>query len=108
MASPFTVEFSMREPPAEAQARVADAFGEPARAVGLRLTGRGAGELQYGPRVQWPFLLMLWHKLSGVKMAVRFAEGDAGGTRVKINGAVTRDKQPLATDEEHWMEALGE
>ncbi len=62
MANAFNVELSMREAPAEAQARAATALTEPARAIGLRLTKRGAGELGYRPRVQFPFLIMLWHK----------------------------------------------
>jgi hypothetical protein len=107
MASSFNVEFSLSEPPAEAQARAADAFTEPARAVGLRLTKRGAGELQYRPRVQFPFVIMLWHNLSGEKMTVRFEPGEGGGTRVAINGAVARGRQPLAADVEHWSESLG-
>ena len=41
MASAFNSELSMSESPAEAQARAADAFTEPASAVGLRLTERG-------------------------------------------------------------------
>ena len=107
MASPFTVELSMPEPPAEAQARAADTLTDPARAVGLRLTRRAAGELQYKPRVQFPFLIMLWHNLSGEKMTVKFAPGESGGTRVSISGAVARDRHPLASDPEHWTEALG-
>src|SRR4029077_2782794 len=57
MASSFNVELSMQEPPAEAQARAAAVLADPARAVGLRLTKRSSGELRYGPRVQFPFLL---------------------------------------------------
>ena len=45
MAHQFNLELSMREPPAEAQARAASALTDPARAVGFRLTKRGAGEL---------------------------------------------------------------
>lgn len=107
MASPFNFELSMSEAPAEAQARAADALDEPARLVGLRLTKRGAGELQYRPRVQFPFLIMLWHNLNGEKMTVRFEQGESGGTRVTINGAVARNKHPLAIDPEHWTESLG-
>ena len=107
MASPFNVELSMPEPPAEAQARAADAFVEPARAVGLRLTKRGAGQLEYKPRVQWPFLLTLWRNVSGEKMTASFEPAEAGGTRVTITGAVARGRHPLAADEEHWSEALG-
>ena len=106
MAVAFDVQLSMPEAPSEAQARAADALAEPARRVGLRLTNRGAGELAYRPRVQWPFLLMLWHNLNGVRMTVRF-EPNNGGTRVKISGAVERARQPLAADPEHWAEALG-
>ena len=54
MASAFNIELSMSESPAEAQARAADALTEPASAIGLRLTERGAGELKYRPLVQWP------------------------------------------------------
>ena len=106
MASGFNVELSMSEPPAEAQARVAAAFGEPAHAVGLRLTDRGVGELKYRPRVQFPFLIMLWHTLSGQRMTAKFDAAEGGGTRVVINGAVARGKHPLATDPEHWTDAL--
>lgn len=107
MASPFNVEVAMREAPAEAQARAASALDEPARLVGLRLTKRGAGELQYRPRVQFPFLLMLWHNLNGEKMTARFEPGESGGTRVTLNGAVARNKHHLAIDPEHWTESLG-
>lgn len=106
MARPFSVELSMREPPAEAQARAADALAEPARAVGLRLTKRGGRELRYRPRVQFPFLIMLWHNLNGERMTVRFEPGEGGGTRVALNGAVARGKHPLASDREHWTPAL--
>ena len=106
MASPFTVELSMPEPPAEAQARAASDLTEPARIVGLRLTERNPGELQYRPPVKWPFLLALWHRVSGEKMTVTFEPGEGGGTRVTISGAVVRAKHPLAADEEHWSESL--
>jgi hypothetical protein len=106
MATRFDVEISLREPPAEAQARAADALAAPARALGLRLTNRSGGELRYRPRVQFPFLIMLWHNLNGEKMSVKFAPGEEGGTRVMISGAVARSKQPLASDSEHWTEAL--
>ena len=106
MASAFNVELSMSESPAEAQARAADALTEPASAIGLRLTERGAGELSYRPRVQLPFLIMLWHNLNGEKMTVKFEPADGGGTRVTISGAVARAKQPLATDPGHWTDAL--
>jgi hypothetical protein len=107
MARPFNVELSLAEQPAEAQARAADALAGPARAVGLRLTKRGAGELHYRPRVQFPFLIMLWHNLTGERMTVKFEPADGGGTRVTLNGAVARAKQPLAADPEHWTESLG-
>ena len=107
MASPFNVELAMSEAPAEAQARAVDALAEPARLVGLRLTKRGVGELQYRPRVQFPFLLMLWHNLSGERMSVKFAPGESGGTRVTLNGSVARAKHRLASDPEHWTESLG-
>jgi hypothetical protein len=106
MTNAFDVELTMSESPAEAQARAADAFTEPAAAIGLRLTERGPGELRYRPRVQWPFLVMLWHQLSGEKMTVRFEPADAGGTRVTIRGAVPRGRYPLATDPGHWTDAL--
>jgi len=106
MATPFTVTLSMPEPPDEARARAANELTAPAQAIGLRLTGRDAGELQYKPRVQWPFLLMLWHSINGEKMTVRFERGEGGGTRVTISGAVARDKHPLAADHEHWTESL--
>lgn len=107
MASPFTVELSMPEPPAEAQARAVNDLTEPARAIGLRLTKRAAGELRYKPRIQFPFLIMLWHNLSGEKMTVKFESGESGGTRVSISGAVARARHPLASDPEHWTESLG-
>jgi hypothetical protein len=107
MAAPFDVQLSMPEPPSEAQARAASALVEPARAVGLRLTKRGPGELGYAPRKQWPFVMMLWHKLNGVRMTATFEPGEGGGTRVSIDGAVTRANHPLAADAEHWSEALG-
>ncbi len=106
MASPFQVELSMREAPSEAQARAASALVDPARAVGLRLTKRGAGELGYKPRVQFPFLLMLWHNLNREHMTVKFDPGTDDGTQVTINGAVARGRHPLAADPEHWSEAL--
>ena len=107
MASTFNIELSMREAPAEAQARAATALTEPARAVGLRLTKRGAGELGYKPRVQFPFLVMLYHNLSGEQMTVKFEAGAAGGTRVTISGKVAGANHGLAADPEHWSEALG-
>jgi hypothetical protein len=107
MASSFNVELSMQEPPAEAQARAAAVLADPARAVGLRLTKRSSGELRYSPRVQFPFLLMLWHNLNGERMTVRFDPGSGGGTHVTISGAVARGNGALAADAEHWSEALG-
>jgi hypothetical protein len=107
MATQFNVELSMRQPPPEAEAHAASALTDAARAVGLRLTSRGAGELVYKPRVQFPFLLMLWHTLSGEQMTVGFTPGADGGTRVAIRGAVARSRHPLAANPEHWSEALG-
>jgi hypothetical protein len=107
MASNFNVEFSIPDAPAEAQARAAEAFTQPARAVGLRLTTRGAGELQYRPQIGWPFLIVLWRNLNGEKMSVSFKPGEAGGTRVAISGGVARSKRSLAADPEHWTGALG-
>jgi hypothetical protein len=107
MAANFNHELSMREPPAEAQARAADALAEPARAVGLRLTKRSADELGYRPRVQFPFVIMLWHNLNGERMSVKFDAASAGGTRVSIGGAVARGSHALAADPEHWSEPLG-
>jgi hypothetical protein len=107
MASPFNIELSMREAAAEAQARAATALSEPARAVGLRLTKRGAGELGYRPRVQFPFLVMLWHNLNREQMTVKFDPDPNGGTRVTITGAVARGNHTVAADPEHWSEALG-
>jgi hypothetical protein len=106
MAHAFNVELSMTESPAEAQARAADAFTEPASAIGLRLTERGPAHLKYRPRVQWPFLVMLWHNLAGENMTVKFEPTKGGGTRVTINGAVARRTHPLATDPGHWTDAL--
>jgi hypothetical protein len=107
MATAFNVQLSMREAPAEAHARAATALVEPARAIGLRLTKRGSGELGYRPRVQFPFLLMLWHNLNGEHMTVKFEPADGSGTRVTIDGAVARGNHPLAADPEHWSEVLG-
>jgi hypothetical protein len=107
MPNAFNVELSMREGPAEAQAHASTALVEPARAVGLRLTKRGAGELGYTPRVQFPFLVMLYHKLSGERMTVKFEPATAGGTRVMISGKVAGSNHMLAEDPEHWSEALG-
>ena len=107
MASPFELELTTQEAPAEAQARAANALDEPSRTLGLRLTKRTPGELKYSPRVQFPFLLMGWHYLNGERMTVRFSQGDAGGTRISISGAVARNKHPLAADPEHWTDPLG-
>jgi hypothetical protein len=107
MASSFKVEFEMRESPAEAQSRAASALGEPARLVGLRLTKRGAGELGYRPKVTFPFLVMLWHSLSGERMTASFEPGGEGGTHVTLSGAVARNKHMMASDPEHWTDALG-
>jgi hypothetical protein len=107
MPSGFNVDLSMREAPPEAQSRAATALAEPARAIGLRLTKRGAGTLTYTPRMQWPFLVMLYHKLSGEQMTVRFEPGADGGTHVVISGRVARGNQMLAEDPEHWSEPLG-
>jgi hypothetical protein len=70
MASTFNVEFSVPDDPAEAEARAAEAFTDPALAVGLRPTARGAGELRYGPQVQWPFLIVI----EGAEILVRQEE----------------------------------
>jgi hypothetical protein len=107
MPNAFNVELWMREAPSEAQARASAALAEPARAVGLRLTKRDAGTLGYTPRVQWPFLVMLYHRLSGEQMTVRFDPGADGGTRVTISGRVARDNHLIAEDPEHWSDALG-
>ena len=107
MARSFDVQLHLAEPPAEAQGRAAADLGDAARAVGLRLTKRGAGELKYSPRVQFPFLLMLWHTLSGERMTVRFEPAQEGGTSVSISGAVASARHALASDPEHWAEALG-
>ena len=107
MASQFHVQLMMREAPGEAQARAATALTEPAKSVGLRLTGRGAGTLDYKPRVQFPFLLMLYHSLSGEKMSVNFTPGEGGGTNVSIDGRVAGGTVALASDPEHWSGPLG-
>lgn len=107
MAKSFSVELSMAEPPAEAQARAAGALKDAARVVGLRLTKQGDGELSYRPRVQFPFLVMLWHNLNGERISVKFEPGPAGGTRVAISGAVSSGSHAVAADPEHWSEALG-
>jgi hypothetical protein len=107
MAKAFNVALSMREAPSEAQARAASALVEPARAVGLRLTERGANELRYKPRVQFPFLIMLWRNLKGEQMTVRFEPGEHDGTLVRISGAVASSNYVAAADPEHWSEVLG-
>jgi hypothetical protein len=107
MAKSFSVEVSLREPSKQAQARAVSALTSAARAVGLRLTKRRPGELRYRPRVQFPFLLMLWHNLNGERMSVRFEGTADGGTLVQISGAVSRTNHALASDPEHWSEALG-
>ena len=106
MARAFNVELSMSESPAEAQARSADALTEPASAIGLHLTERGAGALKYRHLVQWPFLIVLWRNLSGETTAAKCEPADGGGTHVTISGGVARAKQPLATDPGHWTDAL--
>jgi hypothetical protein len=107
MAKSFNVEVAMREEPAQAQALAQDRLRDAARRVGLRLTGQTAGELRYRPRVQFPFLLMLWHTLNGERMTVKFTSAPDGGTRVQIDGAVAGASHGLASDPEHWSEALG-
>jgi hypothetical protein len=107
MASQFNVEFSVTDPPADARVRAVDALEQPARAVGLRLAKRGPEQLEYRPRVQFPFLLMLWHNINGERMTARFEPGEAGGTRVTISGAVARASHSVAADAGHWSEALG-
>ena len=97
----------MREAPTEAQAREATALVEPARAVGLRLTKRGAGELGYTPRVQWPFVIMLYHKLGGERMTVKFEPGGEGGTRVTISGKVAGSNHMLAEDQSTGLKLSG-
>lgn len=107
MASPFSVEVSISRPPSEAQAQAVIALAEPALAIGLRLTKRDAGALHYRPRVQFPFLIMLWHNLNRERMTVRFEPTAPGQTRVTITGAVARARHQLAADPEHWAEPLG-
>jgi hypothetical protein len=107
MAQHFELQLSMREDPAEAQARAASALEDPARAVGLRLIKRGAAELGYKTSVKFPFLLRLYHNLNGERMTVTFQAGPDGGTRVTLTGAVARTNHALASDPEHWSEALG-
>ena len=107
MAQQFTLQLSMPEQPTEAQAHAATALADPARAVGLRLTKRGAGELDYRTHVKFPLLLRLWHNLNGERMTVGFEPASGGGTRVTLTGAVTRSNHALASDPEHWSAALG-
>jgi hypothetical protein len=110
MAKPFSVALSMREAPAEAQDRAATALKKPAHSLGLRLKKRQEGQLDYRPAVGFPFLVNLGRHLDRQQMTVRFdpAEaGESGGTRVTISGAVSRGKQQLAANPEHWSEALG-
>ncbi|HMD56455.1 MAG TPA: hypothetical protein VKG82_03180 [Solirubrobacteraceae bacterium] len=110
MAKPFSVTLSMREAPPEAQDRAAAALKKPARSVGLRLKKRGEGQLDYRPPVGFPFLVNLWRHLDRERMTVSFdppEAGEPGGTHVTISGGVSRGKQPLAANPEHWSEALG-
>jgi hypothetical protein len=107
MAKSFNVEISMNEEPAQAQALAASKLSDAARRVGLRLAGQSPGELCYRPRVQFPFLLMLWHTVNGEGMTVTFADRPDGGTRVLISGAVSGGSLELASDPEAWSEALG-
>lgn len=107
MAKSFSVELSTRDAPAEAQARASSALADPAKAVGLRLTSSEPGQLSYRPRVQFPFLLMLWHMLSGERMTVQFEPAPDGGSRVSIGGTVAAGCEPLAADPEHWSAPLG-
>jgi hypothetical protein len=107
MAKTFSVELSMREAPTQAQARASGALAEPARTVGLRLAASKPGTLSYRPRVQFPFLLMLWHTINGERMTVQFEPAPDGGSRVSISGAVTGAREPLAADPEHWSGPLG-
>ena len=106
MARPFTIELAVPEPPIEAAARAAISLDEPARAIGLRLTKRATGALQYTPRVQFPFLIMLWHNLNGERMTVSFKHDGNGGTRISISGHTTRASHSLAADPDHWAEPL--
>lgn len=106
MAKTFNLELSMPEAPDEAQARAATALKDPAQAVGLGLTKRSAGELDYRARIKWPLLVALYHRLSGEQMTVKFAPGAEGGTRVTIDGKVAGSSHTLASDPEHWSEAL--
>ncbi len=105
-ASAFNIELSTSESPAGAQARAADALTGPASAIGFRLAERGPGELKYRPLVQRPFLVAPWRNLGGDKVTVKFEPADGSRTRVTIDGAVARAKQPLATDPGHWTAAL--
>ena len=107
MAVPFDIQLSMSEAPSEAQARAAESLADPARQVGLRLTKRGAGVLTFRPRVQFPFLLMLWHSITGERMTVSFQPDGQEGTRVLIAGVVSGAHHALAADPEHWTEGLG-
>jgi hypothetical protein len=56
----------------------------------------------------FPFLLVLWHNLNRERMTVTFEPDDSGGARVRLSGAVARNSVALASDPEHWSEALGE
>jgi hypothetical protein len=96
----------MSRPPSGAQAHAATALTEPALAVGLRLTKRDAGALHYRPRVQFPFLIMLWHNLNRERMTVRFEPNPGGETGVTITGVTTRANHQLVADPEHWAEPL--
>ena len=51
--------------------------------------------------------MMLFHRLNGERMEVRFDADASGGSRVTISGAVAKSKHPLAADADYWTEALG-
>jgi hypothetical protein len=107
MASKFKVELSMQEPPGEAQERAASALTEPARRIGLELANRGERELEYKPRIKWPLLVSLWHRLNGEHVTIKFEPEAEAGTHITIVGAVPKGKHPMAADPENWSEALG-
>ncbi len=93
MAKTLRVELSMREAPGEAQAQAEAALKAPARAVALRQTQRGAGELAYRPRIDFPFLVNLWHHLNREQMTVTSAEGSQ--CRPAVGPWITHSRAPI-------------
>ncbi len=107
MAKKFTVEFSIGQGPDQARSRAETAFKKPASQLGLRLKRNAANELVYEPSWGFPFLVNTWRHIDGQKASVRFEPNDAGGSQVKISGAVTGGRLAEAEKPEFWTTELG-